>query len=130
MASMARCEAHARALPRLLNVGCRTGHLVGVALLVGGVAWNVEPGRLAPALWLTVGSGAALLGLEVATGGAWLLEARGLLITSKLGLLLLLPWAEQWQAELLIAVIVIASVGAHAPRWIRHASPARRGHRP
>jgi hypothetical protein len=130
IASMALCEAEARSLPRLLNVGCRTVHLVGVALLVGGVAWNVDPGRLAPALWLTLASGAALLGLEIATGGSWLLEARGLLITSKLGLLLLLPWAEQWRAELLIVVAVIASVGAHAPRWIRHASPGLRGTRP
>jgi hypothetical protein len=46
------------------------------------------------------------------------------------GLLLLLPWAEQWLAELLIVVAVIASVGAHAPRWIRHASPGLRGTRP
>jgi hypothetical protein len=123
-------ETDTRPLPRLLNVGCRTVRLVGVALLVGGVAWNVDPGRLAPALWLTLASGAALLGLEVATGGAWLLEARGLLVMGELGLLLLLPWAEQWRAELPIAVAVIASMGAHAPRRIRHASPGRRGTHP
>lgn len=124
------CESDTRPLPRLLNVGCRTVHLVGVTLLVGGAAWGVGPERLAPALWLALASGAALLALEVATGRSWVLEARGLLITSKLGLLLLLPWAEQWRAELLIAVAVIASVGAHAPRWIRHAPLRLRGTRP
>jgi hypothetical protein len=112
-------------VPRLLNVGCRTVHLIGFALVVGGAAWGVDAARLAPALWLTLGSGAALLGLELAAG-SWVLEARGLLITAKLGLLLLLPWAGEWRVALLLAVAVLASVGAHAPRWIRHARLAFR----
>ena len=50
---------------RLLNVAWRTVHLVGVSLLVGGAAWDVEWPRLVPALWLTLGSGLGLLLLEV-----------------------------------------------------------------
>jgi hypothetical protein len=113
---------------RLLNVGFRTTHLVGFALLVGGHAWGIDPARLLSVLWLTVASGLALLGLEVSMARSWLFEARGLIILAKLGLFLLVPWAGPGRTGLLITVAIVASVGAHAPRWLRHA-PLRSRHR-
>jgi hypothetical protein len=110
---------------RLLNVGCRTVHLVAFALLLGGEAWGVAVERLLPVFELTVGSGAALLLLEVMADARWLVEARGAVVLLKLGLLLALPFVPEHRLALLVAVVVVASVGSHMPRWFRHASVVR-----
>lgn len=107
---------------RLLNVLCRTVHLAAFGLLLGGHAWGVEGDRLLPALWLTAGSGVALMVVESLTSARWLLEGRGALLLLKLALLLLVPFAWEHRVAILIAVIVVASVGSHMPRRFRHAS--------
>ncbi len=111
---------------RLVNVGCRTVHLVGVSLLVGGAVWEVDWPRLLPALWLTLGSGLGLLLLEVAADPRWLGEGRGLAALLKLGPLSLIPFVPDRRGSLLLAAVVIGSVGAHMPRWFRHAALAER----
>jgi hypothetical protein len=111
---------------RLLNVACRTAHLVAVVWLVGGAAWGVGTERLGPALWWTTGTGLVLVGLEVAAAGArWLVEVRGLAVLLKLGVLGALPWVGEARVTVLLAVVVLASAGAHAPRWLRHAPLGR-----
>ncbi len=109
---------------RLLNVVCRTVHLVGVSLLVGGAAWDVEWPRLVPALWLTLGSGLGLLLLEVAADPRWFGEGRGLAAGLKLAPLSLIPFAPDQRGPLLLAVVVVGAVGSHMPRWFRHAALA------
>ena len=109
---------------RLLNVACRSVHLVGVSLLVGGAAWDVEWARLVFALWLTLGSGLALLLLEVVADPGWLGEGRGLAAGLKLAPLGLMPFAPDQRGLLLLAVVVIGAVGSHMPRWFRHAALA------
>jgi len=106
---------------RALSVCCRTVHLAGFAVLLGGHVWDVEPARLVPALWATIASGAALAVLEALPDGRWLLEVRGLLVLLKLGLLALVPLAWAHRVALLMAVVVVASVGSHMPRRFRHA---------
>lgn len=111
---------------RLLNVACRTAHLLAVAWLVGGAAWGVAAERLGPALWWTTGTGVVLVALEVAAAGVrWLMEVRGLTVLLKLALLGALPWAGEARVAVLVAVVVLASAGAHAPRWLRHAPLGR-----
>lgn len=107
---------------RLANVLCRTVHLVAFGLLLGGHVWGVDADRLLPALWLTIGSGLALMGLETVASGRWLLEVRGLIVLVKLGLLLLVPYLWDLRVPLLVAVVVIASVSSHMPAWFRHAT--------
>jgi len=106
---------------RLLNVACRTLHLVGVSLLVGGAIWDVDWARLQSALWITLASGLALLLLEVVADQSWLSQGRGLAAALKLGPLCLIPFVPDRRASLLLAVVVIASIGSHMPRWFRHA---------
>ncbi len=106
---------------RLLNVACRTIHIAGVSLLVGGAVWDVDWARLQPALWITIASGLGLLLLEVVVDQSWLCQGRGLAAALKLGPLGLIPLAPEHRGSLLLAVLVIASVGSHMPRWFRHA---------
>lgn len=107
---------------RLLNISCRTVHLAGFSLLLGGHAWGVEAHRLLPALWVTILSGVTLMALESHASARWLFEGRGLMVVLKLGLLLVVPFAWEHRLPLLLAVVVIASVGSHMPARFRHAS--------
>ena len=50
---------------RALNVALRTLHLMAFGTLLGGHVWDVAAERLYPMLWLTILSGAALMGLEL-----------------------------------------------------------------
>lgn len=105
---------------RVASVACRTAHLVAFGLLLGGHTWAVDADRLVPVLWLTVGSGFALMALETFASAGWLLEVRGLMVLVKLGLLLLVPYAWDHRVPLLMAVVIVASVGSHMPRRFRH----------
>lgn len=109
---------------RLMNVACRTVHLAAFALLLGGHYWAIDVGQLRVTLWVTIASGVALAALEVAADPRWLVEARGLMAGLKLGLVLLVPFAWDHRVAILMAVVVIGSVGSHMPRWFRHASLA------
>lgn len=107
---------------RLLNVSCRTVHLAAFGLLLGGHAWDVEADRLFRTLWVTISSGVALIALESLASARWLLEGRGLMVSLKLGLLLLVPLAWEHRLPILLAVVAVASVGSHMPARFRHAS--------
>lgn len=107
---------------RLLNVACRTIHLAAFGLLLGGHVWGVDADRLLPVLWLTIGSGLALMALETVVSVRWLLEVRGLAVLLKLGLLLLVPYSWEHRVLLLMAIVVVASVSSHMPARFRHAS--------
>jgi hypothetical protein len=107
---------------RLFNISCRTVHLAGFSLLLGGHAWGVEADRLLPALWVTIVSGLALVALESHASARWLFEGRGLMVVLKLGLLLVVPFAWENRLPILLAVVAIASVGSHMPARFRHAS--------
>lgn len=112
-----------RAAVRLLNVACRTVHLLAFAFLLGASAGDADPARVATLFWWTAGSGVALVGLELLMAGPrWVVEVRGLAVALKLALLGLVPWAWEHRTVLLVAAAVVASAGAHAPRWLRHAA--------
>jgi len=104
------------------NIGFRTAHLAVTGVLVGGHAFDVEAGRLLLLLWAAIGTGAVLLFLEAYSGLRWLHQGRGLMVLSKLALLLVIPFAWNVRVPILIAVIVLASVGSHMPARYRYYS--------
>lgn len=107
---------------RWWNVALRTVHLVGFGLLLGGHAWGIEPASLKATLWTVILSGAGLMALELFKTARWLALGKGLAVLLKLGLLLLVPVFWEARLPLLLAVTVIASVGAHMPSRYRHYS--------
>lgn len=109
---------HARAW----NVGLRTLHLMAFGLLLGGHFWGVRAEALVPALWTTVASGAALMGLELYQNPHWLFLGKGLVTFVKLALLLLVPLFWEARVPILLLVVAVASVGAHMPARYRHYS--------
>ena len=112
---------------RFWNITLRTAHIAAMGVLLGGHAFvpAEERERLLLSLWLTIATGAGLGLLE--TGGRliWFHQVRGLMTLSKLGLLCTVPflWGH-WHVRLtvLLAVVVIASVGSHMPARFRYYS--------
>lgn len=104
------------------SIALRTAHLIAFSVVLGGHFWHVEPVRLMPAFVLTSLTGFGLAGLEVYKSLHWLFLGKGLVVLVKLLLLVWLPFAGDAALPLLLAVVVLASVGAHMPSRYRHYS--------
>jgi hypothetical protein len=113
-----------RRLPygRWWNITARTIHLAATGILLGGHAFGIPAERLWPYLWLAAGTGGALMLIELYPTGHWLHQGCALAVYAKLGVLCLIPFFWNWRVTLLLLVLAIASVGAHAPRTLRHYS--------
>jgi hypothetical protein len=109
-------------MKRALNIALRTVHISAMGVLLGGYAFHVASGGLTVALGLTVGSGLALAAVEAGPGLTWFHEGRGLMTLVKLGLLCAVPFVRDQRFPLLLAVVVVASVGSHMPGRFRHYS--------
>lgn len=113
-----------RAFPaqRWVRISLRTLHLIAVAGVGGGFLYAAEPAMWVPYLWLAVVTGAAMVAVELWSTGLWLIQVRGLSVVVKLGLFAWLLRTDHLQLPLLIAVIVISGVVAHAPADVRYFS--------
>jgi hypothetical protein len=111
---------------RALNIALRTVHIGAMGILLGGHAFDVDPGRLLPALWITVGTGAVLGALESGGRVSWLHEIRGVVTLVKVALLLSVLLAWDHRLPILLTVVVLGSVGSHMPKRFRHYSLLRR----
>jgi hypothetical protein len=113
-----------RRLPhgRAWNIAARTVHIGATGILLGGHVFGVAPGDLWPFLWMAIATGVALVAIEVYPSGHWLHQGCAIAVYVKLGLLGLVPFFWNYRVPILMVVVVIASVGSHAPRTIRHYS--------
>ncbi len=115
---------HSRTFPgkRWFNISLRTLHLIGVAGLGGAYLYDAPHELWQPYLWLSLGSGFAMVVLSLFSNGVWLLQLRGQLILFKLVLLGLMLWWPTFNLPLGMLVIVLSSVIAHAPGNVRYYS--------
>jgi len=107
---------------RWINIALRTLHLIGVSGLGAGFLYAAadEQWRL---YWeITLISGIAMSLLFIYSNGIFLLQLRGQAILLKLVLLGLIPVLPPMRLPLLLAVVVISGVIAHAPASIRYYS--------
>ena len=111
---------------RWLNIGTRTIHIAAMGVLLGGHAFEVTPDRLKLALWITIASGIVLIALESQFRLLWLHQGRGLMTITKLVLICIVPFAWDYRFPILIAVVLIASVGSHMSGKFRYYSFIRR----
>lgn len=112
--------------PRFWNVVFRTLHLAAFSLLLGGYVYDVDPARMTPALIATIATGTLLVVLELCQDARWPFLGKGLFVLTKLALLLLVPVFPGARVPLLVAVVVLAGVGSHMPRELRHYSVLER----
>ena len=117
---------HLLAGPRAWNIAIRTAHIATMGLLLGGHAYDVNPQRLYPALWACLATG---LGLSVSESGfatLWFHQLRGLMTMGKLLLLAMVPIFWDHRLAILMAVVIIASVGSHMSARFRYYSVLER----
>jgi len=112
---------------RWVNITLRTFHLIGIAGIGGAYLYPAENAAWAPYLWLTLTSGFSLVGISLYSNGIWLIQLRGLAILFKLLLLWSLVFFPQASLPVILVVIVLSGVIAHAPGNLRYYSPWHRG---
>lgn len=100
----------------------RTVHIAAMALVLGGVAWNVPEERLHLSVVLTVVSGVLLLAIELARSGVFLYQGAGVAAIVKLALLGLGQLLPESRLTFYVAATVVGSVGSHMTRHWRHYS--------
>ena len=107
---------------RGINISLRTAHLMTFGILLGGHVFDVAPHRLIPYLYLTIGSGAGLIALELYRSCRWIYLLKGVLVSLKLILLIAASiWWDQ-RVALLLLVVLLGSVGSHLPARLRYYS--------
>ena len=113
---------------RAMNIALRTAHICTAGGVAGGHVFDIAPERLLSWTWPAVFTGAALMILEAYPSWRYVCEGRGALVVGKLALLCLIPW--QWNARVpvLIAVMVIGSIGSHMPKKYRYYPVLFRSH--
>jgi hypothetical protein len=107
---------------RVINILLRTAHIAAAGVLLGGHAFRVDPDRLLWSLGLTIGTGAALAAVEAGPRLLWFHQGRGLMTLGKLVLMAGVLVAWDWRLPILLAVVVLASVGSHMPARFRYYS--------
>jgi hypothetical protein len=107
---------------RTWNIAARTVHIAVTGILLGAHVFDVPADRLWPYLWIAIATGSVLIALEVYPEGHWLHQGCALALYAKLALLSLVPFFWESRVLILLAVVLIASVGSHAPRRLRHYS--------
>ncbi|MBN1854327.1 MAG: hypothetical protein JW829_16475 [Pirellulales bacterium] len=113
-------------LARVFNIAFRTTHIGTTGLLFGGHAFDVDPDRLWIWFYLSIFTGVCLILLESSLRLRWCCQGRGILVLSKLLVLCAIPWFWPYRSSLLIAVILLGSVGSHMPRRFRYYSIVHR----
>jgi len=107
---------------RWLNIAARTVHLAATGTLLGGHVFGADAATLMPLLWVALASGAVMIAVELYPTAHWAHQVCALFVYAKLALLGLIPFAWDRRVPLLLAALVLASVGSHAPRRVRHYS--------
>jgi hypothetical protein len=107
---------------RIWNIAARTVHIAATGVLLGAHVFDVPADRLWPYLWAAIATGSIIIALEVYPEGHWLHQGCAIALYTKLTLLVLIPFFWESRVPILLAVVVLASVGSHAPRQLRHYS--------
>jgi len=107
---------------RAWNIAFRTAHIAATGILLGGHAFDVPSSRLMVSLWLTMATGAALGAMEAGPRLVWFHQVRGLMTLGKLVLVAAVPFFWAYRLPILLAVVVVASVGSHMPARFRYYS--------
>ena len=88
--------------------------------------FDIPADKLRFVLCLCILTGTSLMGLELYPSFRWFYQGRGIAVLIKLALLCTIPWLWRYRVAILLAVLVIASVGSHMPSRFRYFSVIHR----
>lgn len=97
----------------------RVAHVAGV-VGVGAALLDGRPPAAGGFLMVLVASGAAIAVLDAWSNRAWVVQASGLAILAKMGLLAALLVADAFGAAAFWGLLAFSVAAAHAPGRVRH----------
>ena len=111
-----------RAFPgrRWAKILARGAHVLCAGVFMGAYLFDVEPGVRLGWLLATVVSGLVLLLLDLHETATFLVQFRGLVFLTKVGLLATLHWFGDWKAWVLGFLVLISVVSSHASAKVRY----------
>jgi len=98
----------------------RALHILTTGVLLGGHIFVQPQEALMPWLWGSILTGLILLATDLYASCAILLEARGVAVVVKIGLMMLIPVMWEQRVFLLVSALIIGAVSSHLPRTYRH----------
>ena len=105
---------------RVYKLLARAVHLIAIAGLVGGHMFGAPLAPLRLLLYLSIITGIAMCALEAYPNRHFFCEGWALLLWLKLVVLTLVLVFWNARTPILIVALVIASLGSHMPRAMRH----------
>jgi hypothetical protein len=105
---------------RGLKISLRAAHVLCSGVAVGSL-W-LEAAEPLRSQWMLASAftGLAMLALDLHESGVFLVQARGLVVLIKVGLLGALRWLGPWQGWALAALMVVSVLSSHASSRIRY----------
>jgi len=121
---MADSATPMRRLPhaRAWSIAARTIHIASTSVLLGGYTFNPTASGLAPCFLLAGASGLVLVAIEAYSHPHWADQLWFLAVLLKTLLLCLLPLTTAPRVLVVLLVLVLGSIGSHAPKSLRHYS--------
>lgn len=107
---------------RGISILFRTVHIAAIGILVGGHVFAAPEARLLPFLYLSIVSGAGLIGIELYSSCKWFYQGKGILVLLKLLLVAAVGVFWEQRVWLLLIAVIIGSVGSHMPGRFRYYS--------
>ena len=108
-------------MERAFSVALRTGHLVAVTWLGAGILGAPTPiGRAAA--WV-LATGVLLAAVDLHARRISLRELAGAVVVLKLAASAWMSWRPDHATPVFLGLVVVSSLAAHAPKWIRHWRP-------
>jgi hypothetical protein len=107
---------------RMLKVALRTAHLLSISVVCGGILLGVENTGF-HYYWLAgIITGLALLFIDALSNLVWFVQVRGIVILGKIVILSTLPLIPDWNQPIIVLVMLLSGVIAHAPSGWRYYS--------
>ena len=104
---------------RWLIVGLRAAHLVGLVGTGASLLAGLPLAAQAPFVWTLIGSGVAMIAIDLWAAPGYLCEVAGGAMLVKLALLAWLALAPARQLALFWIILVFSAIIAHAPAGLR-----------
>ena len=105
---------------RSVRIALRTMHILATGVFLGGHIFSADASRLEPWLWFSIVSGMLLFATDLHATFTTLFEVHGLMVVTKVLLLIAVPIFWEYRIELLITILILGSVGSHMPGRYRH----------
>lgn len=107
---------------RVLKIALRTAHLLAISVICGAVLLEANQATLHYYWLAAISTGIAMLLIDALSNLVWFVQVRGMIIGLKLLLLLTLPLAPGWGIPVIVVVMILSGIIAHAPGSWRYYS--------